>query len=237
VLADILLRDGDHGVEVLQNLELAAALPPTWRGLADRAIDFHHTRVGSLPLRELELSAAQAGNAATLETQRHHLRDRVEKLRKLRQRFSFDSGTALHDALFAKDGLLGLIGSAAADGLDAFPELRPKLPHDVRRHMGQLIKDAGERPMVWHKHVNFLSNVEDIVRSARNIADGAGRAAPPPDELPQVRASEHIGRYAADHWEQLFAQATGTIPRPYDLPPRALLDALTPLVRWTREQQ
>ena len=237
VLADVLLHNGENGVEVLENLDLVAALPPAWRGLAEEAQAFHRGRVGALPLRELEDVTNHAAAISALAASARELYDKIEKMRKLRQRFSFDSGEALHDGLFAKDGLLTRIGAAAAAGVPAFADLCMSLPNDTKNHLDQIVADANEKPMVWHKHVSFLNNVQDMVRTARDLADAAVRTDAPPDDLPQVRAATALGEYVAGQWELLFAEAGSAIAHPHDLPARALLDQLSPLARWRREQR
>ena len=236
MLADFLLHNGDNSIEVLENLDFIATLPPAWRGLAEQTRAFHSRRVGSLPLRELEDATNQAADIAAMETTARELCDRVEKLRLLRKRFSFDAGVAIHDGLFAKGGLMTIIGTAAAAGVPAFAGLHADLPYDLKSHMNGIVEAAGKKDMEWHKHVHFLRNVETIVRTARVLADRADRADSTPEDLPPVRAAADLGQYVAGQWERLFAEAGGAIAPPYDLPARALLDRLSPLARWIREQ-
>jgi hypothetical protein len=236
VLADILLRNGGNGVEALENLELAAALPQVWRGLAEHAVAFHRRRVGAVPLRALDAVTSHAAIAAASASSARELSDRVEKLRKLRQRFNFAAGEALHDGLFAKDGLLTIIGAAAAEGVPAFVDLDRELPRDVKGHMDKIIIAAGKK-MEWHNHVHFLTDVQEMVRMARALVHDAGRSDAPPDELPEVHAATALGEYAADRWDLLFADAGAAIAPPYDLLARSLLDRLNPLVRWIRERR
>ncbi|WP_433788575.1 hypothetical protein [Actinoplanes sp. CA-252034] len=234
VIADILLYAGIAGVEVLQEYGLLDALTPAWRRLADEVVAFHGRRVGPLPLPAMEAAAARADRSAAADADVQYLRTQIAKLRKLRNRFNFDAGTALHDGLFSRNGLLNNIGAAAAEGREAFADLRTSLPVDVKTHMNDIVAAANEDPFEWHKHVTFLQAVQDIVRTTRALADDADDGGPHSEDIPQLRVATDLGRYVDAQWDQLFTDAD-TIAAPYHLPVRALLDRLTPLRRWIQE--
>lgn len=238
-LGELLLWAGPDGLEALE--VLADSLPAAWQRLASEATRYFHGEAsGPLPLGAFTAAGARVSDRLTAERQQTELSERIDKLEALRRRFSFDTGLALHQSLFSGDGMLSVIRSALQGGDPAaLAGLRPRLPADVRRHMDNLIAAADERPMEWHSQVSFLRSVEDIVRTARELADAAAFAGDSQsrDSDALIRRCEKLARHVASSWDSLFAEATSSVAAPYGQPMLALLDKLNPLARWAWERK
>jgi hypothetical protein len=160
----------------------------------------------------------------------------IDKLRRLRQRFDFESGQALHSALFATDGLLTAIDVACGDAdTPAAAGLRERLPTDVRAYLDEQIAEAGAPPMEWYRQGRFLRSVEEIVRSARIVAVIRTADGPLIADQQVKAACEVLGKHLVDVWDRLFAEAK-SVDAPYDQPLLAMLERLNPLLTWVRER-
>ena len=165
------------------------------------------------------------------------LAERIDKLGQLRTRFTFESGLVIHDRLFSADGLLTRISLAAR----ADPKSRrlpaDTLPRDVRQYLNDLVTDAGTPNVQWHKHLHYLGDIVDIVRSAKTLA-----ATQPPTGAAAMaitsQACRELATRASKAKDDLLADANGLLvdaegrPQPYGLPLRGLLDRLEPLIQW-----
>ncbi len=235
-LAELMLWGGPEGEQGLELLE--DRLPPAWRELAAAARQFYSDTKGTpvpLPLITVELTRWGAVNQQ--ESDWAALVERIDKLRQLRARFTFESGTVMHDGLFADDGLLTRIGLAAraAPGSRRLPP--DSLPRDVRGYLTGLVAEAETPTVQWHKHLHFLGDISDIVRTARRLA----ATQPPTGAAAAVitsQACRDLATRAAKTKEELLADANGLLvnvegqPQPYGQPLRALLDQLEPLIQW-----
>jgi hypothetical protein len=229
-VAEVLLWGGPEGSEALGLL--ASALPATW---AELVPGVRELRSAPVPMVDLIADQTQAELQRRLEQRLRNLIEEIDKIELLRARFDFATGQALHLRLFASDGLLSTIRSTALDGVPACLDLSPILPTDVRGHLDDLIAEAGEKPMEWHRQVHFLHKVEDIVRSVRVIMAGASRIRLDDDEPRLMPDVVDLGGLLAVRREALLSEATA-IGRPWELPMTALLDRLNPLVVWARER-
>jgi hypothetical protein len=237
-LGELLFWAGSDGLAAIE--VLTDSLPPAWQGLVAVAVRYvQSAATGPLPLEAFVAAGAQVRDRLAMERQRADVIQKIDKLKMLRTRFNFDTGTTMHNALFSSEGLLNVIrGSVQGDAAEV-AHLRTRLPTDVRRYLDELIAAARELPMEWHKQVSFLRSMEDIVRIARELADasaasGNGR---PPESEALIRKAEGLARYVAGSWDTLFAEATASVPAPYGQPMLALLDKLYPLARWAWEHE
>jgi hypothetical protein len=213
---------------------LTDALSPAWRDFCTRVESF-----GSAPLPLSRFTADQnrAETVRSLEEKRAEIIQTIDRIEALRNRFSFDTGITLHGELFRKGGLLQEIRAAARAGTAECRELAPRLPRDVRRYLDDVVARAGEDPMEWLKHINFLRKIESLIGGLRAVAATAGeteieRRA---DDRSLAEALE-LGKYLGETWESLYAEAR-ECGRPYELPPICLLTVLNPLAIWAKEQQ
>jgi hypothetical protein len=213
---------------------LTGDLSPAWRDFCTRVEAF-----GSAPLPLSRLTADQnrAEMVRGLEEKRAEIAQSIDRIEALRNRFSFDTGIALHGELFRRDGLLQQIRAAARAGTAECQELAPHLPHDVRRYLDDVVAGTGEDPMEWLKHVNFLRKIEGLISGLRAVAAAAG------DKGIERRADDRtltealdLGRYLGEAWENLYAEAR-ECGSPYEMPAMRMLTVLNPLTLWSKEQQ
>jgi hypothetical protein len=234
-LAETLLWAGGEGEQVVRLHR--RALTPSWQRLADAAFQYLHKARTALPL---DVLAAEVARSALLAQSRQRwdvLRDELDRIKALRQRFDFESGLAMHDRLFAADGLLTRIRAAAAGDADLRVGLPQDLPGNVQQHLERLIADAGLPPIQWSRQRTFLERVESAVREVRALAPTAAVSRDlPGDRIPVVEGCRGIARVMAEDWDDLFTEVR-QLPAPFTLPPMALLDRLNPLAQWGREAQ
>jgi hypothetical protein len=235
-LAELMLWGSPEGIQGLDLLE--DRLPPAWRDLAVAARRFHSDANGiavPIPLIAAELSRWDA--AAQRESDWSRLAGRIDKLEQLRTRFAFESGVVMHDALFRADGLLSEIRRAARMPAGSRQLSAVGLPHDARQYLNDLVADAGAPTIQWGNQLHFLSDIVDIVRSARALAatqrpTGAAAA------VISSQACRDLAAGAAKAKDELLADANGLLAdadggsQPYGLPLRALLERLEPLIQW-----
>jgi hypothetical protein len=235
-LAELMLWGGPEGEQGLALLE--DRLPPAWRELAAAARQFYSDTKGTpVPIPLITAELTRWGAVAQRESDWADLANRIDKLRQLRTRFTFESGHVMHDGLFADDGLLSRIGLAARAAPDNRLLPAESLPRDVREHLDGLVEEAGTPTVQWHKHLHFLGDVVDITRAARMLA-----ATQPPTGAAAAAitspACRDLATRVAKSKEELLADANGLLvdtegqPQPYGLPLRALLDRLEPLIQW-----
>jgi sugar-specific transcriptional regulator TrmB len=227
-LAEMMLWGSADGREAVRLL--AHALPPSWRDFGAAALEYEdRTKGAAVPIDAIaaelsRLEATQQGEAQWAE-----LAERIDKLERLRQRFNFGSGVAMHNGLFEPAGVLTLIRTAARTPAERnVPAGR--LPRDVRQLLDDLVEAAKEPPIQWHKQQHFLRDITSIVRTARALV----AAAPPTGAAAAALSSaacRDLAVAAAKGQDELLADANG-IPPPYGLPLRALLERITPLTRW-----
>jgi hypothetical protein len=235
-LAELMLWGGPEGE---QGLELLAdRLPPAWRKLAAAAREFYSDTQGTpVPISLITTELTRSGAVHQQENGLATRAERIDKLRHLRTRFTFESGVVMHDALFADDGLLtriSLTARAAPDSRRLPPEV---LPRDVRGYLNGLVAEAEAPTVQWHKHLHFLGDIGDIVRTARTLA-----ATQPPTGAAAMaitsQACRQLAVRAARTKDELLADTNGLLvnadgqPQPYGLPLRALLYRLEPLILW-----
>jgi hypothetical protein len=235
-LAELMLWGGPEGEQGLELLE--DRLPPAWRELAAAARQFYSDTKGTpVPIPLITAELTRWGAVSQRESDWADLAERIDKLRQLRTRFTFESGLVMHDGLFADDGLLTRIGLAARAAPDSRRLPAESLPRDVREHLNDLVIEAETPTVQWHKHLHFLGDVVDIVRTATTLA-----AAQPPTGAAAAAITSQpcrdLATRAAKAKEELLADANGLLvdaegqPQPYGLPLRALLDRLEPLIQW-----
>lgn len=227
-LAEMMLWGSPDGREAVRLL--AYALPPSWQDFGAAALEYEARAEGAaVPIDAIaaelsRLEAAQQGEARWAE-----LAERIDKLERLRQRFNFGSGVAMHNGLFEPTGVLTLIRTAARTPAERnVPAGR--LPGDVRQHLDDLVAAAKEPRIQWHKQQHFLRDITSIVRTARALV----AAAPPTGAAAAALSSaacQDLALAAAKGQDELLADANG-MPPPYGLPLRALLERMTPLTRW-----
>ena len=99
-LAELMLWGGPEGE---QGLELLAdRLPPAWRELAAAARQFYTDTNGTpVPIPLITAELTRWGAVTQLESDWADLAERIDKLRQLRTRFTFESGVVIHDRLFS----------------------------------------------------------------------------------------------------------------------------------------
>ncbi|WP_081240578.1 hypothetical protein [Streptomyces viridosporus] len=233
-LAETLLRTlpGD-GPAVLELL--GEALPPSWRELAEAALRYRADGNGALPLALLTSELSRMTELGQTAEQWKQLIDRVDHLEQL-HRFTFDSGKFLHRELFAKDGMLSSIRTAAKADTEECVRIQAGLPVNVRRHLDQIVADGGRPEIKWGNQRTFLHTIEDIVRRARSLTPlptGPGTTAGPAAEL---AGCAELAELIAARWDALFSDAGG-LGRPYAAPLLALLERLDPLAQWHRSQR
>ncbi|MCX4094962.1 hypothetical protein [Nocardia sp. alder85J] len=230
--AEMLLWTDEEGKEALELL--SESLPPTWQELADAAIRFAGTGV-ALPIAALVGDHRMERDRLASRVRREKLVADIDKLRRLRARFDFDTGQALYAALFAADGLLTVIDQACRAGTDRNSGLDERLPIDVRTYLDDQIAEARMPPMQWYRQRRYLRSIEDIVRSARVVAgeriDGSRLLV----DRSVHAACTALGGSLAEAWDRLYIEAK-SVQQPYDQPLLAMLERLTPLLMWAREQ-
>jgi len=235
-LAELMLWGGPEGEQGLELLE--DRLPPAWRELAAAARQFYSDTKGTpVPIPLITTELTRWGAVSRQESDWADLAERIDKVRQLRTRFTFESGTVMHDGLFADDGLLTRIGRAARAAPDSRRLPADSLPRDVREYLNGLVAEAETPTLQWHKHLHFLGDIGDIVRTARTLA-----AAQPPTRAAATtitsQSCRDLATRAAKTKEELLADANGLLvdaegqQQPYGLPLRALLDRLEPLIQW-----
>lgn len=227
-LAEMMLWGSPEGKESVELL--AEAFPPSWRDLASAALEFNSSASGAaVPIGAIAAEFSRWDKAGQREERWADLAERIDKLERLRNRFNFDSGVAMHAGLFDSAGVLTLIRTAARDP-SARQHLAGHLPREVGQHLNALVASAGAPPIQWHRQQHFLRDITDIVRSARALTSsqlpiGAVAAAITSPACRDLAVAAAKGR------DELLADANGT-PYPYGLALRALLERVSPLTRW-----
>ncbi|WP_433618145.1 hypothetical protein ACQP2P_20185 [Dactylosporangium sp. CA-139114] len=226
-LAERMLWGGAEGKGALE--VLAPNLPAAWRELAEVAV---HTE-GIPPLDALAAEQLRATNIVDLQARRLRLVADIDKIERLRGRFDFETGVALHDALFAPEGLLTRIRDAARLERPERDAVSPGLPLDVRKYLNDLILRAGVPAMQWHRQNSFVRRLEELVRSARVVADAPVVELEDAEGVQAMHGFRSFADRLADGWDRLFSEASAA-PDGYDQPPLAMLDRLAPLRWWAR---
>jgi hypothetical protein len=229
-LAELMLWGSGEGEEALGLL--GASLPPSWQELASAALKFYGATGAPVPVELLEAEVSRSADAADIEARWADLAARIDKLERLRQRFNFDSGVAMHAGLFTPNGLLTAIRAAAAEPARR-STLVADLPADLRQHLNNLVAAAGQPPVQWHRQQHFLDDVTGIVRAARALAPQQVLAVESAAVVAASPACRELGHLAAGSRDELLADVNA-LERPYQLPLRGLLYRLDPLVRWGR---
>ncbi|WP_149439341.1 hypothetical protein [Mycolicibacterium sp. P1-5] len=231
LVCDVLVRGQSESRELLGLL--GAGVAPAWRRLCAQVENF---RTIPLPLSRFTAAQNRIETIRSLEDKRAEIVRAIDRIETLRNRFSFDTGIALHRQLFRPDGLLHRIRAAARENTSSCQELAEHLPRDVRRYLDGIVAAAGSEPMEWLKQVHFLHKIEGLVQEVHVIAACADDA-----EVDQ-RSGDHgldemteLGTFLGENWDQLYAEARNC-GRPYELPALHLLTLLTPLTIWAKEQ-
>ena len=231
VLSEVVVWGGIQSAELFGLL--IPDLPSDWAELCRRAEHFSSV---PLPLAYFRADQTRAETERTLDHRREELVAEIDKIERLRGRFDFATGVALHEALFQTGGLLHRIREAAAEGQTACRRLAPELPTDVREFLDALIAEAGEEPMFWSRQMRFLRRIEDIVRTLRDVGASARLELEGEPARRQLRDCQELGGWIARHWDGLYAEAKQP-GRPYELPALRLLSTLAPLTTWVKEQR
>ncbi|KJS61498.1 hypothetical protein [Streptomyces rubellomurinus] len=229
-MAETLLWGGPEGSEVIGML--AGALPDRWRRLGALAAEREPGR--PLPMKAFTAAMAHAADRAAAETAWADLAGQIDHIERLRGRFDFDAGQAMHDGLFGPRGLLVDIRAAARDG-QLRPSLEPALPRNVRRHLDELVAAAGKAPIAWRSQLTFQRRIESIVRTARELAATEAESEVSLTAPQELQYCRRLGAELATSWDELFSEAGG-VTEPYGLPMIAFLERLRPLFDWSREQ-
>jgi hypothetical protein len=229
-LADCLVWADQDGREALGLL--SHALPRTWNLLAQTALDAFSTEEGRLPLGSMLNEQTRRDMLAELDRTREGLLAEINGLEMLENRFDFPTGKALRRGLFAPDGVLTLIRSAAEAGCGAFPPLAASLPDNVLDHLNELIKKARETPMYWGRQRAFLRQIEGIVRGAHRIATQAPAVLSPAGVVVLGAGQAAVARRAAEEWDRLLLE-TEELNTEFRPPLLAMLNRLEPLTDWT----
>ncbi|SDT20734.1 hypothetical protein [Jiangella sp. DSM 45060] len=212
---------------------LSGDLAPAWRDFCSRVESF-----GSAPLPLSRFAADQNRSAMerAIEERRAKIIGSIDRIEALRNRFSFNTGVALHRELFRTGGLLQQLRAAARAGAPECQELALQVPHNVRRHLDDVIAGAGAEPMEWLKQISFLRRIEGLVRDLRAVAAAAGATqVEPRAEDRGLAETVELGKYLSESWARLYTEAQES-GRPYALPAMALLTLLNPLTTWAKEQ-
>lgn len=226
-LAELMLWGSTVGMDALSLL--SEALPPSWQELARAAVKFADTTGGApVPVALLAAELASSCEVADAAGGWNELATRIDTVEHRRQRLDA-SNAAMHQALFAPQGLLTRIRAAART-----PSLRtvlvPQLPADVRSHLNELVAEAGQEPIKWSRHQPFLNEIADIVRAARSLAPHQATVASANTVINSPACGELV-LTAARARDELFSDANA-VPHPYGFPLMALLERLDPLARW-----
>jgi hypothetical protein len=220
-------QDGRDALDLLSD-----ALPYAWNLLARTTIDNFNVDEGRLPVGSLLNEQTRRDTLAGLNSIREGIVAEINDLEMLENRFNFPTGKALRRGLFAQDGVLTLIRSAASAGCAAFPPLAASLPGNVHDHLNALIKKAGETPMYWGNQVSFLRRIEGIVRRAYRIAAQAPAVLSPAGAVVLGPGQAAVAEHAAREWDRLLLE-TEELDTSFQPPLRAMLSRLEPLTTWT----
>ncbi|MGA5821814.1 hypothetical protein ACPC54_28595 [Kitasatospora sp. NPDC094028] len=229
-MAETLLWGGAEGGEVI--CMLAGALPDRWRRLAVLAAEREPGR--PLPMKAFTAAMAHAADRAAAEAAWVELTGQIDHIERLRGRFDFDAGQAMHDGLFGARGLLAEIRAAALDA-ELRPSVEPLLPRNVRRHLDDLVAAAGKAPIAWRSQLTFQRRIESIVRTARELASTGAESEVSLSAPQELLYCRRLGAELSASWDELFSEAGG-VGKPYGLPMIAFLERLRPLYDWSREQ-
>ena len=185
-----------------------------------------------LPLGSLLNEQTRRDVLAGLDRTCVELLAEINDLEMLETRFDFPTGKALRRGLFAPDGMVTLIRSAAAAGCAAFPPLSASLPDDVHKHLNALIKKAGEPPMAWGNQMSFERIIGGIVRRANQIAAQAPVVLSPAETVLLGPGQAAVAQLASREWNRLLLE-TDELDAEFAPPLRAMLSRLEPLTVWT----
>ncbi|MFE7646613.1 hypothetical protein [Streptomyces phaeoluteigriseus] len=231
-LAEVLFWDGRDG-EVVVDV-VGDALPRVWQEYAENAVAHARGTRRALPLDLFAAQLSSAPSAAEVEAQWGAVAELLDQIRRRRQRFSFNSGLAIHDGLFGSDGLLTHVERAARGDVLTRTELVPRLHLDLQEHMDRLVSDAGEQAVEWRKQRPYFRRIESLVLEARRLSyHGEARDGAAPEI---ERGWRDFAAATALHWNALSSEADA-FPDPYRHPLSAVLHRLGPAAQWSREHR
>jgi hypothetical protein len=221
--------DGGDAIEMV-----ALETSKSWQALAAAAVTFRRTCWAAVPIGYINDQVTSAVGIAERETEWTALHRTIDDMRQRRQRWSFNTGLAIHDFLFSEGGFLAAIDAAATGGDADRARVVELLPTDVRGTIDAAVHTRGEPPMAWSKHRAYLRDVEASVESARRLARAVIEGAEPrPAEL-VLRATEDLVRTLGPE-AGVLAVEVETTDSPLGGPLRTLLRRLDSVLRWGAE--
>ncbi|WP_107424270.1 hypothetical protein [Kitasatospora albolonga] len=231
-LAEVLFWNGREGEVVVE--AVGDTLPRVWREFAESAVVHARGTRHALPLDLFETQLSSAPSEAEVEARWEAVAELSDQIRRRRQRFSFNSGLAIHDGLFGADGLLTQVERAARGDVLVRTEIAPRFHLDLQEHMDRLVSDAGEQPVEWRKQRPYFRRIEGLVLEARRLTyheENRDGTAPGIE-----RGWREFAAATALHWNALSSEAEA-LPHPYRHPLSAVLHRLGPLAQWSREHR
>ena len=229
--ADVLCWNALQALPALTILaEADRAAGRHWPALARAVRTYAETAPGAFPLAAVTTLVVQGEPLADDAEQWQRLGQEVEAVGQRTQRFNFSSGRILLQKLFDGNGLMTVIIAACRGGRSERDRILARTQETVKDQCDRIVAEAGFAPIAWARHQAFLNKLEDIVRTARDLAERGGEAQDKALASAEARA---LGSAVAACREGLWAEAAALEP-PYDVPLRAMLALIEPVAQWGR---
>lgn len=240
VAAVAMLRFMISGAYELRELAdpFISALPSHWVGLVAQYDSYWNETYLPLPLAAIEREQKQSELATEIEAAWNHLDDAVEKVS--RTHFKFQSGTAIHGWLFDIRGPYGrlraILNNRDADGLIKWLVHKPHDGPWVDKN-DELIDFAGKaadrlgRSIGLTKRVVYVRHLDDIVHSAKHIAELVSSTGQDEKRRLQLTHARSFANFVHTHWDVLLDELRD-LPRGGERITKASLAPLQKLQRW-----